>query len=83
MARTLQEQLTSYLRRLATRRNSNAVTADDVNNFLSRKGYDFLTQNERLSVTRSVLNEQNFYATGVTNSTRPEARGRQITVWSY
>jgi hypothetical protein len=83
MANTLESVLTSYLRRLATRRVNRSVTADDVNNYLVQKGYDFLSQNERLSVTRSVLNEQNFTPTGTAPSARPEARGRQITVWTY
>lgn len=73
-------QLTSYLRGLARRRTSNAVTADDVQNYLNRKGF-VLEQNERLSLTRSVLSEDNFIPFLTVPSKREAAKGRRVTQW--
>ena len=74
-------QLNSYLRGLSRRRSDGIVTADDVQNYLTRKGFNF-GQNERLSVTRSVLGEPNFVPVGTVSSRREAARGRTITAWS-
>lgn len=74
-------QLNSYLRGLSRRRSNGIVTADDVQNYLTKKGFG-MGQNERLSLTRSVLGEQNFVAVGEVPSRRPAARGRVITAWS-
>lgn len=72
---------TSYLRGLASRRKSRTVTADDVQNFLSRNGFPSKT-NARLSVIRSVLRTPNFRPTGSAPSSRPAARGRKVTTWT-
>jgi hypothetical protein len=75
-------QLTSYLKGLSNRRNSGTVTADDAQKFLNRVGFTGNTV-ERLSVVRSALNESNFYAIGTVPSSRPVARGRRVTAWTY
>lgn len=77
------ERATSHLRRLARNRRSRIVTADDVQNFLDRNNFRG-SQNERLSITRQVLNKTNFVAIPQVGfrSTRPQARGRTITPWT-
>lgn len=73
---------TSYLRGLAHRRPNNIVTADDIQNYLSRQGFSN-NVNERLSVVRSVLNPNTgFHRIGTTQSTREAARGRTISTWT-
>jgi hypothetical protein len=74
-------QLTSYLRGLARRRKNSIVTADDVQNFLTRKNFT-ASQNERLSITRTVLQEPTFLPVGMVASKRGVARGRRVTAWT-
>lgn len=77
---TLVSQATTYLRGLARRRNSGIVTADDMVNFLTRKRVR-ISQNERISLTRQVLNTTNFESVGTLPSVRTEAKQRRITAW--
>lgn len=72
---------TTYLRSLSRKRVNRVVTADDVQNFLTRNGFRG-DLNERLSVVRQVLRSPNFYAVGTTRSKREEARSRTITAWT-
>jgi hypothetical protein len=74
-------QLVSYLRRLATRRQSGVVSADDVQNFLTRNGFSGDT-NERLSIVRRTLSNAPFRRHAAARSARPAARGRFITTYS-
>lgn len=75
-------QLRSYLRGLSRRRNSGIVTADDVQNYLTRKQFSGNT-NERLSIIRSVLREPTFFRAGSVQSKREAARGRRVTAWMF
>jgi hypothetical protein len=72
---------TTYLRGLARKRTSAIVTADDVQNYLTRNGFRGNT-NERLSVIRSVLREPTFNAVGTVKSNRDAARSRTISSWT-
>lgn len=74
-------QLQSYLRGLARRRVNGVVTADDVQNYLNRKGFA-LSSSARLSLTRQALQEPTFLNVGSVPSKRPVARGRKITAWT-
>lgn len=69
-----------YLETLSRRRANGVVTADDVQNYLSKQKFSS-NQNERLSVVRSVLQVPRFYPMGEQKSTRPKARGRTIRTW--
>jgi hypothetical protein len=77
----LVSQATTYLRGLSRRRSSGIVTADDMVNFLTRKRVR-VSQNERISLTRQVLNASNFEAVGTVPSVRTEAKSRHITAWT-
>lgn len=78
----LVSQTAGYLKGLARRRSNGIVTADDVQNYLSRHRFSS-SVNERLSVVRSVLSERaGFTRVGATQSTRDAARGRMISTWS-
>lgn len=81
MSSNMVSQLTSYLRGLSRRRSSGYVTADDVQNFLSRKGFRG-NQNQRLSITRTVLSAPEFTSVGSVPSKRDAARSRRITAWT-
>jgi hypothetical protein len=82
MANTLVTRATTRLRRLANGRTNRTVTADDVQNFLNAQNFNGDT-NERLSIVRQVLSPSNFRPAGYTvPSNRPEARGREISVWT-
>lgn len=72
---------TTYLRSLSRKRVNRVVTADDVQNFLTKQGFRG-TNNERLSIVRQVLQAPNFLAIGTTRSKREEARSRTITAWT-
>lgn len=75
---TLEKSLNAYLRKLARRRSSGAVTADDVVKFLANKGIR-LNASARGALARRVLNSNGFINSGwKTASSRPEARGRLI-----
>jgi hypothetical protein len=74
-------KLRSYLRRLANSRNSGVVSADDVHNFVQRNKLS-LSQDDKLSLTRSVLNESEFMVVYYAPSSRPEAKGRQVAQWT-
>lgn len=79
---TTETKLRSYLRRLVNSRRDGIVTADDVHSFVTRNNIR-LQQNEKLSLTRSVLNENGeFEPVGFAPSSRPEAKGRQIATWT-
>lgn len=77
----LESQLRTFLRRRASGRNSMTVTADDAYAFFNKKNVD-LTPGARANLISRVLSE-NFLWAGTTRSTRPEAKGREITVWMY
>lgn len=72
---------TGYLRGLARRRSNSLVTADDVQNYLTKNGFRG-NVNERLSIVRSVLRSPNFISAGTMQSSREAARGRTITAWT-
>ena len=72
---------TTYLRGLARRRSDSIVTADDVQNYLTKNGFRG-NVNERLSIVRSVLREPNFVTAGTVRSEREAARSRTITAWT-
>lgn len=74
-------RMRSWLTGLARRRSSGVVTADDVHAYLDRQGVPARTQT-RLRFINSVLREPNFYSAGMTQSTRPAAKGRSITEWT-
>lgn len=77
-----ENKLRSYLRRLANSRRNSTVTADDVHAFVSKNNIR-LGQDEKLSLTRTVLNENSdFFTTGYAPSSRPEAKGRKIATWT-
>lgn len=75
-------RMKSWLYSLARRRSSGTVTADDAHRYLDREGVQPEQVRTRLSFINSVLREPNFEYAGVTNSTRPAARGRAITEWT-
>lgn len=77
----IESQLRAYVRRLARRRNSGTVSADDVNRFFDRLAFN-VPQDERVSLTLRVFRNGDFYRVGDTRSSRPEARGRRITEWA-
>lgn len=77
----LVSKTTTYVKGLVRRRSNAIVTADDVQNYLTKNGYRG-TQNERLSIVRSVLREPTFVSNGSVPSTREAARGRSITAWT-
>lgn len=76
----LVRQVATYLRNLSRRRKHGIVTADDVNNFFTRRNVP-ASVNTRLSVTRQVLRRPEFIDIMTVKSTRPEAKGRRITGW--
>ena len=80
---TTRSKLATYLRRLAKTRRSARVTADDAHTFLTRNGVRVKQVRTRLSYINSVLREPEFMPLGKTPSTRPTARGRFITEWTY
>lgn len=75
-------RMKSWLYSLARRRSTGTVTADDVHTYLDREGVQPQQVRTRLSFINSVLREPNFDRAGMTNSTRPAARGRTITEWT-
>jgi predicted Zn-dependent protease len=75
-------KLTSYLRGLAARRSNGVVTADDVHNFLTRDGVNAGQVRTRLSFINSVFRNGMFEQTGMTPSSRPQAKGRYISTWT-
>lgn len=78
---TLVSTLRSYLRGLANRRNTGTVTADDAQNFLTRKGVSPRMIRTRQAVINSALMSGDFAAGSTVPSNRPAAKGRQITEW--
>jgi hypothetical protein len=80
-SQTMVRGLTSYLRSLATRRSNGIVTADDVHNYLNRKGISSSAVTTRLSFVNSVLRSPVFESAGSVYSSRPQAKGRAITAW--
>jgi hypothetical protein len=77
----LVSKATTYVRGLANRRSTRIVTADDVQNYLTKNGFRG-SQNARLSIVRSVLSRSNFLPVGTTQSSREVARSRTITAWT-
>jgi hypothetical protein len=75
-------RMRSWLMSLVRRRTSGTVTADDVHRFLDREGVRPQQVRTRLSFINSVLREPNFTYAGVTSSSRPAARRRNITEWT-
>lgn len=71
----------SYLTGLTRRRSAGTVTADDAHNYLDRNEVSS-SPSVRLRFINSVLRNPQFYYAGVTNSTRPVAKGRAITMWT-
>ena len=74
-------RMATYLRSLANRRSSGVVTADDANAFLSRQGFRGKVST-RLSYINTVFGSGMFEQTGMTYSTRPQAKGRAISTWA-
>lgn len=75
-------RMRSWLCSLARRRTGRTVTADDAHRYLDREGVQPEQVRTRLSFINSVLREPNFGRAGMTNSSRPAARGRSITEWT-
>jgi len=73
--------LTSYLRGLANRRSAGSVTADDAQKFLTNKGVSPKMIRTRQAVINSALMSGEFEAGDMVPSSRPAAKGRQITEW--
>lgn len=73
--------LRSYLRSIASRRQSGTVTADDANTYLSRNGVSSRSVRARQSLINSAFQGGNFVQAGVTTSNRPVAKSRYITEW--
>lgn len=71
-------ELTSYLRRLSVRRSNGRVTADDAQNFLTRKG---VRRNRRVSMINKVFQYPSFVVLGQRASQRPVSRYRKINEW--
>lgn len=72
--------LAGYLRSLSNRRQSQVVTADDANAYLSRRGISRVDR--RLSYINSAFANPAFVQVEMTPSRRPEAKGRKITAWT-
>lgn len=72
--------LTGYLRSLSKRRQSQVVTADDANTYLSRRGISSV--DGRLSYINSAFANPTFVQVEMTPSRRPVAKGRKITAWT-
>jgi len=77
---SIESRAITHLRSLSRNRVNNVVTADDVQNFLTKINFKG-TSNARLSIVRTVLQSPNFVTVGYTKSKRPVARGRTITAW--
>ena len=75
-------KMRSWLYSLARKRSTGTVTADDAHTYLDRQGVRPQQVRTRLSFINSVLREPNFEYAGMTNSSRPAARGRAITEWT-
>jgi hypothetical protein len=75
-------QMTSYLRSLANRRQSGVVTADDAHTYMSRAGIREQMVRTRLSFINSVFGNGQFEQVGSAPSTRPQAKGRSISTWT-
>jgi hypothetical protein len=78
---TTVRRMATYLRSLANRRSSGVVTADDANAFLAREGFR-VNVKTRLSYINTVFGSGMFEQTGMTYSTRPQAKGRAISTWA-
>jgi hypothetical protein len=78
---TMVSGLRSYLRGLSTRRTNGVVTADDAQNFLTRKGIRPQQVRTRQSMINAAFLSGDFTSVGSTASSRPEAKGRSITEW--
>jgi hypothetical protein len=74
-------RMVSYLRSLASRRSSGVVTADDAHAFLNREGVR-RTVSTRLSYINTAFGSGMFEQTGMTYSSRPQAKGRAISTWA-
>lgn len=80
---TTETKLRAYLRRLASSRRTGTVSADDVYTFLSKNNIR-MSQNQRIALTRRVLNEgsdSEFVVSGFAPSSRPTAKGREVAQW--
>lgn len=78
---TLANSLRSYLRSLANRRSEGTVTADDAQKYLTRKGVREQMIRTRQSLINSAFQSGDFAPVGSVPSSRPAARGREITEW--
>lgn len=72
----------SYLRSLATRRASGIVTADDVHTFLNREGVQPKQIRTRLRFINSAFSSGMFEQVGRVPSSRRQAKGRAISMWT-
>lgn len=75
-------RMRSWLYSLARKRSTGTVTADDVHTYLDREGVRPQQVRTRLSFINAVLRSPNFESVGMTNSSRPAARGRAISEWT-
>lgn len=78
---TTVRRMVSYLRSLASRRSSGVVTADDAHAFLNREGIRG-NVSTRLSYINTAFGSGMFEQTGMTYSSRPQAKGRAISMWA-
>lgn len=79
---TTARRMISYLRSLANRRSSGVVSADDVHTYLTREGVQTQQTRTRLSFINSVFGTGMFAQVGTAPSTRPQAKGRSISMWT-
>lgn len=75
-------RMTSYLRTLVNRRNSGVVTADDVHTYLNREGVQPQQIRTRLSFVNSIFSNGMFRRIGSVASSRPQAKGRSISMYT-
>ena len=75
-------RIMTYLRSLANRRNDGMVSADDVHNYLTRDGVREQQVRTRLSFINAVFSTGMFEQVGTAPSTRPQAKGRSISMWT-
>ena len=75
-------RIASYIRSLANRRSTGTVTADDVHTYLTRDGVRAQQTRTRLSFVNAVFGTGMFEYVGMTNSSRPAARGRSISMYT-
>lgn len=74
-------KMRTWLKSIASRRNSGTVTADDVHTYLDREGVRRQQVRTRLAFINAALRTPYFTNVGDRASLRPAARYRTISVW--